>query len=628
MMNSYIAPWRKLALTALLALGSTGAFAQTLNYNLFGTSNVAGTYTDLGATGTVLTTPNNDDANSAATPIGFTFNFNGTAFTDFVLNTNGYLKLGTTAPAAPYFYSGPQVFTSGPLNTAAESNLILPLNLDLEGTATTEYRVATTGAAGAQVTTIQWKNVSDKIVTASTGKQFASISFQVKLYEASNRIEFVYGSAVAGPGLNVFKTAAVGIKGSGNTATTSILVTKGSMTAWGAASFIAGNYTINAFNVRSAVLPTAGQTYRFDPIPANDATVAVIYALGKTPVSPQVVQAVVTNTGSNALTSVPVTLNITGANTFTDSKIVASLASGASTTVSFATFTPTVTGTNTLTVTIPADGNTANNSKAYTQEVQATTFLAADPSLGATNGSVGFTAGAGTAAGTGIFAVKYTTSANRTVTALNAFLAGEPASVGRTVYAVVLSSTGTILGRTPDYVIQATDVNTYKTFAFATPVAITAGDFHAGFAQAVSPAGTTPFFPLGLQTEVPTRPGTFFTTSLAGGTLADAASTNLGRFMLEAVTAIVQGTSEALNRAVSMYPNPSTGSVKLDVRGANAKGNLKVNVMNMLGQTVYGTSLKDNFTNEVNLSGLANGMYLLKVQMGDEYTTRQLTIAK
>ena len=98
--------------------------------------------------------------------------------------------------------------------------------------------------------------------------------------------------------------------------------------------------------------------------------------------------------------------------------------------------------------------------------------------------------------------------------------------------------------------------------------------------------------------------------------------------MLEAVTAIVQGTSEALNRAVSMYPNPSTGSVKLDVRGANAKGNLKVSVMNMLGQTVYGTSLKDNFTNEVNLSGLANGMYLLKVQMGDEYTTRQLTIAK
>ncbi|WBA41664.1 T9SS type A sorting domain-containing protein [Hymenobacter canadensis] len=627
MTHSYTAPWRKLALAAMLGLaGTTAAQAQALNYNLFGTSNSAGTYTDLGTSGTVITTPNNDDANSASTPIGFTFNFNGTAFTDFVLNTNGFLKLGTTAPAAPFFYADPQAAAGGPLNTATETNLLLPLNLDLEGTATTEYRVATTGAAGSRVTTIQWKNVSDKL---PAGKQFANISFQVKLYETSNRVEFVYSSATAGAGPDAFKAAGVGIKGSGNTATTSVLVTKGSVQAWSLASFVAGNYTGNAHNVRSAVLPDAGRTYGFNPAPANDAAVVTMYALGKTPIAPQVIQTVIRNTGTAALTNLPVTLNVTGANTFADAKIVATLAPGAVATVTFNTFTPVANGTNAIAVTVPADGANGNNTQTYSQQVQATTFAAADPSVAATNGSVGFTANQGAAAGTGIFAVKYTAAAPRTVTAINTRLEGGTAAVGRTVYAVVLDNAGALLGRTPDYVIQTSDIGTSKTFTFATPVTIPAGEFYAGFAQAAAPTGTAPFFPLGLQVEDPTRTGTFYTTALTGGAPADAAANSLGRFMIEAVTnGGTQATSEALNRAIAMYPNPSTGLVKLDVRGANAKGNLQVSVVNMLGQTVHTAALKDNFTNEVNLSDLANGMYLLKVQTGADYTVRQLTITK
>lgn len=892
--------WRKLGLAALLAMGATAAQAQTLNYNLFGASNVAGTYTDLGTAGSVIATPNNDDANSAATPIGFTFNFNGTAFTDFILNTNGFLKLGTVAPAAPYFYGGPQVITSGPLNTAAETNLILPLNMDLEGTATTEYRVATTGAAGSRVTTIQWENVSDKIVSAATGKQFASISFQVRLYETSNRIELVYGASTAGPGPDVFKSAAVGIKGSGNTATTSILVTKGSVQTWDLASFVAGNYTGNAFNVRSTVLSTPGRTYRFDPSSASDAAVLAVYTLGKLPTpiaNPHTMQAVVRNVGTGALTNVSVTATVTGANTFTSTKTVASLAVGASATVTFDPFSPTATGTNNVAVTLGSDDNTNNNTSTYTQEVQTTTYAVADPSQGATGGSVGFTANAGIDAGTGIFSVKYNTNAARGVTAINARLEGAPASVGRTVYAVVLDNAGAILGRTPDYVIQAGDIGTNKVFTFAVPVSIPAGTFYAGIAQAAAPAGTTPFFPLGLQTENPTRPGTFYTSALTGGALTDAVASGLGRFMIEAVTSApptcppptavtvtnltttggtvnftgpsngtgytiiygprgfnpasagttvtatatgfaltglaastnydlyirancgasdqsalvgpiqfttacaavlintfpyaenfdavaagalpcgysvadinadgktwevantfpssapnsmrysysttntaddwfftpamflrsntnyqlqfkyrartfpeklevkygtaataagmagttnllfqnaaitsgtytttvtgatatgnsvvpfrpaangnfyigfhaysapdqfelfvddisisaVLGTSEALNRAVAMYPNPSTGVVKLDIRGANAKGNMKVEVTNMLGQTVFTSTLKDNFENELNLSSLSNGMYLLKVQTGNEFTTRQLSLTK
>ena len=60
---------RHLALTALLAGGTTAVQAQF--YSASNTVNKAGTYTGLGTSGTAIATANTDDANSAATPIGF-----------------------------------------------------------------------------------------------------------------------------------------------------------------------------------------------------------------------------------------------------------------------------------------------------------------------------------------------------------------------------------------------------------------------------------------------------------------------------------------------------------------------------------------------------------------------------
>jgi cytochrome oxidase Cu insertion factor (SCO1/SenC/PrrC family) len=78
--------------------------------------------------------------------------------------------------------------------------------------------------------------------------------------------------------------------------------------------------------------------------------------------------------------------------------------------------------------------------------------------------------------------------------------------------------------------------------------------------------------------------------------------------MIEAVvTGGALGTSAALSRAVDMYPNPATGLVMLAVQGANAKGQLNATVINQLGQVVHTARLKDNFTNELDLSSLSNG---------------------
>ena len=72
------------------------AYAQ-LDYYPELCQNFQGTYTDLGSNGSVISTSNFDDANSLAQAIGFNFDYNGTLYSHFILNTNGFIKLGTSA---------------------------------------------------------------------------------------------------------------------------------------------------------------------------------------------------------------------------------------------------------------------------------------------------------------------------------------------------------------------------------------------------------------------------------------------------------------------------------------------------------------------------------------------------
>ncbi|MBA3706921.1 MAG: hypothetical protein H0W84_13780, partial [Bacteroidetes bacterium] len=98
---------KKLQFIMILAsiLTYTSSYAQ-LSYLAANSTNTAGTYIDLGTNGTVITTADFDDANSAPQAIGFTFNFGCSSFTQFVLNTNGFIKLGNTNPSiAALFYS-------------------------------------------------------------------------------------------------------------------------------------------------------------------------------------------------------------------------------------------------------------------------------------------------------------------------------------------------------------------------------------------------------------------------------------------------------------------------------------------------------------------------------------------
>ena len=102
------------------------------------------------------------------------------------------------------------------------------------------------------------------------------------------------------------------------------------------------------------------------PTASNDAAVTAVMSFGELPfglVPAQTTQAVITNNGANTLTNLSVTLNVTGADTFTDTQIIPSIAScGGQATVTFATFTPSALGNDTVTVSVPADDVTTNNS--------------------------------------------------------------------------------------------------------------------------------------------------------------------------------------------------------------------------------------------------------------------------
>jgi hypothetical protein len=380
-------------LAALLLGGTTvAAQAQNLNYSTTNATNTTTTYTDLGTTGTAIATANTDDANSAAQPIGFTFSYNGTSYTQFVLNTNGFIKLGATAPSAAALFidetSGSSIID--PFQNTAEANFIAPLNVDLTAGSAggTEYRVTTTGATGARVCTIQWKNVQDKANVRPT--QYSNLSFQVRLYEGTNVIELVYDAATAGSTTS-YRFTQAGLKGTSFAPGQLVQVIKGENAPWSTASFadystVAATNNLNTLNISAAALPDAGRTFRFTPTPplANDIALRAIYTPGKiaSPTAlPQAVRVYIANQGTATQTNIAVTLTISGANTYTVTGTVASLAAGAQGYLTLANLPATLNaGTNTVTATLANDDNNANNTVSTTQLVTATRLSQIDPS--------------------------------------------------------------------------------------------------------------------------------------------------------------------------------------------------------------------------------------------------------
>ncbi|OFY87112.1 MAG: hypothetical protein A3F72_16530 [Bacteroidetes bacterium RIFCSPLOWO2_12_FULL_35_15] len=199
----------------------------------------AGTFTPLsGADTATLSGGSNDEGYYNALPVGFDFTYMGVAYSSFSASTNGWMTLGQSITSAAL---------TNALSTGGTRPVIAPL-WDDNDMASGILSYQTSGTPGNQILTIEWLNVEWKFsVNAPV------LSYQVRLYESSGAIEFVYRQE---PGTVVTGTASIGITAAGT----------------GAGNYLSLNNSGTTPTVSSttettsiSIKPANGQTYMFTP---------------------------------------------------------------------------------------------------------------------------------------------------------------------------------------------------------------------------------------------------------------------------------------------------------------------------------------------------------------------------
>lgn len=300
---------------------------------------------------------------------------------------------------------------------------------------------------------------------------------------------------------------------------------------------------------------------------SNDAKIVGVEAPGRiagTLNTPHNIRAMVQNVSNTTLSNLTVSVNVAGANTFNNQLTIPSLAAGASTLVTFAAFNPLNPGTQTVTVTVPIDQYTLNNTGTYFQEVTCDIW-GQNPAINTfTFNSVGF------GAGSGILASAYLNPVTSTITALRGAISTNTAAVGNVVYGVLLSGAGAILATSPNVTITPAMLGTFVNFNFPTPVNLTpATTYYLGFAQ-TTPGNAVAYFPAGTTAAAYLPQNLYYTAALLGGAPA-LLTQNFGYFGIEAVFAnnialsaisptVACGTGTTITALSSTNYSWSTGS--------------------------------------------------------------------
>ncbi|MEI6435813.1 MAG: GEVED domain-containing protein, partial [Bacteroidota bacterium] len=499
---------------------------------------ITGVYMDLTNNGTAIPVDNYDNSNSQPVNIGFNFQYAGATFSQFVLNSNGFIKLGNVHPAdSVQFFSSPQGYTGnmGGIFSSphfADVFLLSPFNHDLQaGTNPPEFRIYTAGNPGSRISTIQFKNLQEKVEPPY--RQFNNIEFQIRLYETNNVIEFIYGSWQPSGNPPLERAAAIGLKGTANTDYQLLTVSTWFPYEWGEVDFYASNYSPDwwAFNFGQAPNPNPnpGSMLVFSPKQIHDAAVNSIQTMGKLPIPyglPHTPATYIQNTGYDTLTNIVVSMTISGNNSFSGTDTIPLLKPDSGMTVEFPGFNPSIEGYNTVNVTISNDDFMQDNTKSFAQKIGADTYYYCDsmPVWYA----LGFTWGGLPGSPGGLWLAKYHVNGIKNIRAATIGLGG---GNGQNIYAVVLNSTGQVVAQSADYPLTEENSWQYHTFDFPNHPVIANSAFYIGIAQTESP---DTYFPMGYQTESPNRRNAFYTAPLGGENLTESVC-GVGRYSIEAV---------------------------------------------------------------------------------------------
>lgn len=202
-----------------------------------------GTFTSIHTTGTMITAGCTSSV-FGNLPIGFTFIYNGTSFTQFGLCCSGWISLGPGAPATSIY----------PLSTGSTNNVISPFAAQLTSNVAGDgifYK--TDGSSPDRILTVEWWQYGFWF------NGFDEICFQIKLYETTNQIRFVY---TTNDELSI-RTIQVGMRGSTNADFNNRQTT----TNW--SQTMAGTTNTATCTFQPGITPPAGLTFIFTPPPVG-----------------------------------------------------------------------------------------------------------------------------------------------------------------------------------------------------------------------------------------------------------------------------------------------------------------------------------------------------------------------
>ena len=244
-----------LCIFIVLVLIANTSSSQITNYNFRATTGGSAAYVPITGTSVTLTgscSTSTDEGYANDIPLGFTFKFNGVTYTNINVSTDGTASFGTGyttgTQAAPG--TGCNYENSNGLSSLVGSRPILaPFWDDLDVVGGVSY--STTGFAPLRVFTLQYSNA--KWDYNATG---GVLSFQIKLYESSNIVEFIYRQETAAVS-NSSSGATIGIAGVG-TGNGNFLSLGSSI----ANPTISSTLEIDTISKK----PATGQIYAFDPV--------------------------------------------------------------------------------------------------------------------------------------------------------------------------------------------------------------------------------------------------------------------------------------------------------------------------------------------------------------------------
>lgn len=255
----------------------------------------------------------------------------------------------------------------------------------------------------------------------------------------------------------------------------------------------------------------------------------------------QTVTSVISNTSQGSLSNIPVTLSVTGANPFTVTQTVNSIAAGGTSTVLFDNVPTGTLGAQTLTVSIPADQNNTNNSRTFTQKVQCDTLSYAQSSV--QSGGVGFNTGAG------LIGVRHDipNTIETYVKSVSNYFPIAASNAGNTMKGILLDGNGVILDSTAVITVTAGMLGTKQNFDFINGAIDVSGSvIYVGFRQDAN--ATTGYFPFANQNNSYVDPNAAATFNLFGGGTSPLGS-GLGYMMIEAT--LTYGTFDAPNSSTN-----------------------------------------------------------------------------